>query len=286
MSGTMRRARRRVIVGLCATLTALVAPLGSSHVVAAQSPAMANRLAPQPPLPPLRIMTFNIHHGEGMDGRLDLERIAKVITDAKADIVGLQEVDRGVERTRRRDILKELADLTGMRFAFGKNIDLQGGDYGNGLLSRFPIVSEGNRHLELVGGGEQRGVLQTVLEIAGRRVLVLTTHFDHRRDSAQRPRSADEMREMAAQWGDGPLVMLGDFNDVPDSLAHRALTQVARDAWVAVGEGDGFTIPVDTPRRRIDWVLLRGLTPTDADVVRTNASDHLPVVVSATLDGQ
>ncbi|RIK45489.1 MAG: hypothetical protein DCC57_16555 [Chloroflexi bacterium] len=180
----------------------------------------------------------------------------------------------------------ELADLTGMRFAFGKNIDLQGGDYGNALLSRFPIVSEGNRHLERVGGGEQRGVLQTVLEIAGRRVLVLTTHFDHRRDSAQRPRSADEMREMAAQWGDGPLVMLGDFNDVPDSPAHRTLTQVARDAWVAVGKGDGFTIPVDTPRRRIDWVLLRGLTPTDAEVVRTDGSDHLPVVVTATLDAK
>lgn len=260
----MRRARRLVAVVLWAALAALAA-----SPVAAQAP--------------LRIMTFNIHHGEGLDGRLDLARIAKVITDARADIVGLQEVDRGVERTQRRDILKELADLTGMRFAFGKNIDLQGGDYGNALLTRFPIVSEGNRHLEVVGGGEQRGVLQTVLDVEGRRVLVLTTHFDHRRDSAQRPRSADEMREMAAQWGEGPLVMLGDFNDVPGSQAYETLTKVATDAWVAVGKDEGYTIPVETPTRRIDWILLRGLDARDGQVVRTDASDHLPVVVTATL---
>jgi endonuclease/exonuclease/phosphatase family metal-dependent hydrolase len=231
----------------------------------------------------LRIMTFNIHHGEGLDGKLDLERVAKVIVDSGADIVGLQEVDRGVERTKSRDILKELADLTGLGYAFGKNIDLQGGDYGNAVLTRFPIVSEGNRLLELIGGGEQRGVLQTVLEVHGRRVLVLTTHFDHRRDSAQRPRSAEEMREMAAQWGDGPIVMLGDFNDVPGSQAYVTLTSVARDAWAAVGAGDGYTIPVDVPTRRIDWILLRGIDPTDAQVVRTDASDHLPVVITAAL---
>lgn len=234
----------------------------------------------------VRIMTFNIHHGEGMDGQLDLARIAKVITDARADIVGLQEVDRGVERTGRRDILKELADLTGLSYAFGKNIDLQGGDYGNALLTRFPIVSEGNRLLEPVGGGEQRGVLQTVLDVHGRQVLVLTAHFDHRRDSAQRPRSAEQMREMVTQWGAGPVVLLGDFNDVPESPAYETLSAVARDAWTVVGADEGYTIPVETPRRRIDWILLRGLTPIEAQVIRTDASDHLPVLVAATVDAK
>jgi endonuclease/exonuclease/phosphatase family metal-dependent hydrolase len=231
-------------------------------------------------------MTFNIHHGEGIDGRLDIERIAKVIADAKADIVGLQEVDRGVERTKSRDILKELAALTGLQYAFGRNIDLQGGDYGNALLTRFPIVSEGNRLLEPVGGGEQRGVLQTVLDVHGTRVLVLTTHFDHRRDSAQRPRSAEEMRDMVAQWGDGPAVLLGDFNDVPGSQAHETLTKVATDAWTVVGKDEGYTIPVETPRRRIDWILLRGLTAVEGQVIRTDSSDHLPVLVAATVDAR
>lgn len=268
-----RATRRRVIRALLAStlLATLLAAIGAVPA-AGQAPE------------PLRIMTFNIHHGEGMDGRLDLDRIAKVIVDARADIVGLQEVDRGVERTKSRDILEELADLTGLRYAFGKNIDLQGGDYGNALLSRFPIVSEGNRLLEPLGGGEQRGVLQTVLDVFGRRVLVLTTHFDHRRDSAQRPRSAEQMRDMVAQWGDGPVVMLGDFNDVPGSAAYETLTAVARDAWTVVGKDEGYTIPVAKPTRRIDWILMRGLTPGEGQVIRTDASDHLPVLVTATLD--
>jgi len=276
-----RSVLRRAGTGLLAG-AALVAGAAWPGTAAPQSPAMSGRLPPARPMAPLRILTFNIHHGEGLDGRLDLDRIAQVIRDANADLVGLQEVDRGVERTLRRDLLKELADRTGLRFAFGKSIDLQGGDYGNALLSRFPIVSEGTRLLENVGGGEQRSVLQTVVDVAGTRVLVLTTHFDHRRDSPQRARSAEEMVAMAGQW-DGPLVMLGDFNDVPGSQAHRTLTGIARDAWAAVGEGAGATIPVEAPTRRIDWVLLRGLDPQSAEVVKTDASDHLPVLVTATL---
>lgn len=274
------RLGRTVVVATALTL----ATVGSAG--AGQSPAMSGRLAPEQPPAPLRIMTFNIHHGEGLDGRLDVERIAQVIRDARADIVGLQEVDRGVGRTDQRDLLKELSDLTGLRYAFGKNIDLEGGDYGNALLSRFPIVSEGNRALEPIGGGEQRGVLQTVIDVTGRRVLVLTTHFDHRRDSAQRPRSAAQMVDMVAQWGDGPVVMLGDFNDVPGSAAHATLTSVAIDAWAAVGDGDGYTIPVKAPTRRIDWVLLRGLEPQEAQVIYTEASDHLPLLITATFTSQ
>lgn len=284
--------RRALLAALGRTGVAMAAAVGlaaaggTASETAAQSPGMSGRLATRQDAAPLRLMTFNIHHGEGLDGRLDLERVARVIRDADADIVGLQEVDRGVERTGRRDIVKELADLTGLRHAFGKNIDLQGGDYGNALLSRFPIVSEGNRPLDPVGGGEQRGVLQTVLDVGGRRVLVLTTHFDHRRDSAQRPRSAAQMVDMVGQWGDGPVIMMGDFNDVSGSEAHRTLTAIATDAWAAVGKGDGFTIPVASPTRRIDWILLRGLTPVEARVIQTDASDHLPVLVTATLDPQ
>lgn len=285
MTGSRRAAMRALAVSGLAALGVAAGAMGTAAVTA-QSPAMSGRLAADRPMAPLRLMTFNIHHGEGLDGRLDLDRIAKVIIDAQADIVGLQEVDRGVERTGRRDLLKELADRTGLRYAFGKNIDLQGGDYGNAVLSRFPIVSEGNRLLEPLGGGEQRGVLQTVLDVAGQRLLVLTTHFDHRRDSVQRPRSAEQMVEMARQWGEGPLVMLGDFNDVPGSAAHRTLTAIATDAWTAAGEGDGYTIPVAAPTRRIDWILLRGLDAQTAQVVTTDASDHLPVLVTATLPGQ
>ena len=71
-------------------------------------------------------MSYNIHHGEGIDGKLDLERIAKLIVDVKADIVGLQEVDRGCERTQKRDLPAELGKLTGLTSRAGSAIDREG----------------------------------------------------------------------------------------------------------------------------------------------------------------
>src|SRR3954447_16208752 len=68
-----------------------------------------------------RAMTYNIHHGEGLDRKIDLVRIAELIKRERADIVALQEVDKGVERTGRRDLPQELASLTGMTCVFSNN---------------------------------------------------------------------------------------------------------------------------------------------------------------------
>src|SRR5215510_15302563 len=87
----------------------------------------------------VRIMTYNIHVGVGMDKKLDLQRIAEVITKQQPDLVGLQEVDRGVKRTEGKDEIAELAALTRMEYAFAHNLDYQGGQYGVAILSRFPI---------------------------------------------------------------------------------------------------------------------------------------------------
>src|SRR5687767_638720 len=87
----------------------------------------------------LRVMTYNIHVGVGMDKKLDLQRIADVINKERPDLVGLQEVDRGVERTQRKDEIVELAAMTKMEYAFAHNLDYQGGQYGVAILSRFKI---------------------------------------------------------------------------------------------------------------------------------------------------
>src|SRR5687767_9252619 len=87
----------------------------------------------------IRVMTYNIHVGVGMDKKLDLQRIADVINKERPDLVGLQEVDRGVERTQRKDEIVELASLTKMEYAFAHNLDYQGGQYGVAILSRFKI---------------------------------------------------------------------------------------------------------------------------------------------------
>jgi endonuclease/exonuclease/phosphatase family metal-dependent hydrolase len=227
-------------------------------------------------------MTYNIRHGEGLDGRVDLERIAAVIRNERADIVALQEVDKGVERTNRLDLPEELARLTGMTCIFSNNHAYQGGEYGNALLTRFPVVRWTNHHYRMLRPGEQRGLLQAVLDVRGRRLVVLNTHLDFRADDSERWSSVQEIEETVRQYRDLPVILAGDFNDVPDSRVWRRLAETFDDAWSLAGDGDGFTIPADNPQRRIDYIRLSkygGLVARRAWVPDTDASDHRPVVV-------
>ena len=228
----------------------------------------------------LRVMTYNIHHGEGLDGRLDPERIAKVIIDARADLVGLQEVDRGVERTQRRDLPAELARLTGMEVRFESNLPHQGGEYGNAVLSRFPIKASRNTRYRAPRPGEQRGFLQVTVEAHGREILFINTHLDFRAGDEERLASVEELRAAVTAAGPGPVIMVGDFNAAPASAPVARVAEFMRDAWPVAGTGPGFTIPVRKPAKRIDyiWFTPGALTPVDATMPHSEASDHLPVV--------
>jgi endonuclease/exonuclease/phosphatase family metal-dependent hydrolase len=233
----------------------------------------------------LRVMSYNIHHGEGLDGRLDLERIARVVLEAKADIVGLQEVDRGVARTQQRDLPAELAKLTGMHVAFERNIVHQGGDYGNATLSRFPIKRTRNLHYRMLRPGEQRGLLQVVLDVNGREILFLNTHLDYRPDDAERRANVEELHRVVTEAGRTPVLLVGDFNAVPTSAPIRSIAEFLTDTWSVVGKGDGFTIPVRKPAKRIDyiWFTPGAFEPTTIAVLPTEASDHLPVIAELRL---
>ncbi len=250
---------------LALTLLVLAAPLASAQ---------------REPLT-LRVMSYNIHHAEGLDGRLDVERIARVILDAKADVVGLQEVERGAERTQRRDLPAELAKLTGLTARFDRNIPHQGGEYGNAVLSRFPIRQARNTALKSFAGGEQRGVQQILLELpGGRELLFINTHLDHRRDPAEREHSATELQAIVAAAGRRPVILVGDFNAAPEARSIAAVRGFLTDTWTAVSREPGFTIPVRKPTRRIDyiWITPATITPLSMAVIASEASDHLPIV--------
>lgn len=233
----------------------------------------------------LRVMSYNIHHGEGIDKRLDLERIAKLILDAKADVVGLQEVDRWVERTQRRDLPAELSKLTGMAVIFSRNITYQGGEYGNAVLTRFPVKRWQNTHYRMLRPGEQRGLLQLVLEISGREVLFMNTHIDYRPDDAERLINADEIKAAIERAGDLPVILVGDFNTLPGTPTHEKIKRFLTDSWERVGQGPGFTIPAAKPSKRIDYIFVSAATvePLKMEVLSSPASDHLPVVADLRL---
>src|SRR3954464_14075569 len=85
----------------------------------------------------VRVVTYNIHHCEGMDGNTDLPRIAKIISAQKPDIVALQAVDQKTERSGGVDQAAELGKLTGLKAMFSRTIEVDGGGYGNAVLTNF-----------------------------------------------------------------------------------------------------------------------------------------------------
>lgn len=228
--------------------------------------------------PALRVMTWNIHHARGLDGKVDVDRIAAEILAAAPDLVALQEVDRGVRRTSGIDIPKLLAERTGMQVAFGKNIKYQGGDYGNAVLTRLPILREHNHHYRMLRVGEQRGLLQVRVAWNGGEIAFWNTHIDYRPDDSERRINAVEILAQQAA-SDVPVILCGDFNDLPGSAVHAQLTASFRDAYA--DESSAHTYPAAAPKKRIDWVLLpKTWQVLEASVPETAASDHRGVVVA------
>ena len=233
-----------------------------------------------------RVMTYNIHHGEGLDGKVDLARIAELIKRERADIVALQEVDKGVARTQQRDLTAELAKLTGMTGVFSNNFHYQGGEYGNAVLTRFPVLATQNTHYQMLRTNEQRGLLELTLNVHGRELCLLDTHLDFRHDDAERLLNLIKIREILSLHAGQPVILCGEFNDTPDSRTHRRLKLFMNDAWEMVGQGDGFTFYDNQPHRRIDYVWLSpasSVKPVKAWVPTSAASDHLPLLVEMEL---
>ena len=198
----------------------------------------------------LRVVAYNIHHGEGMDEVLDLERIAALINDLEPDLVALQEVDREVERTGFVDQAAVLAELTGMTHAFGQFMPYQGGDYGMAVLSRWPIVAATNHRLP--DGDEPRSALGVRVRspVSDRELEFVGIHLY--RTAEERLAQARELAQVYADQ-DVPVILAGDFNSLPESEVIAFLAE----SWSFIDKGeDRLTFPSTGPEREIDFVAL------------------------------
>jgi endonuclease/exonuclease/phosphatase family metal-dependent hydrolase len=252
----------------------------------------------QPPIP-VRLVTFNTHHGVGDDERHDLPRLAKLLASADADVICLQEVDRHFgDRSEDVDQALLLSRALDMQLAWGPAIDEPrgGGDppaeprqYGNALLSRLPILISDVHPLP--GGGEPRSALRTMIELDGGALWVTATHLTNRSPEER----AEQVAALAALHT-GPMetgVLVGDFNARPDAPELGALAARFADAWELARDRDdqagwrfwqsdeGLTHPAGAPRRRIDQVWVSdGVAVASAHVLDAGgASDHLPLLV-------
>jgi endonuclease/exonuclease/phosphatase family metal-dependent hydrolase len=224
----------------------------------------------------VRIMAYNIRHGEGTDGKLDLNRIADVIEEQSPDIVTLQEVDRRVDRTDGEDQARRLAARTGMDHAFGAFMDYDGGEYGMAILSRWPIVSVTNERLP--DGDEPRTALKVRVRSpeTGRELVVVGIHF-YRTDDERLAQADRLLATLASEQA--PIVLAGDFNSTPDS---RVIGRF-EDGWNILSKGrDRLTFPSTGPEREIDYIMVRparNFYVLSHDVLdEPLASDHRPLI--------
>ncbi len=141
----------------------------------------------------LRVISYNIHHANppGKAGLIDIDAIARVINDARPDIVALQEVDKNTMRSGHIDEAKLIAEKQVCITCLYKAIDHEGGDYGLAILSRFKLNEPQLIHLPQEIKAENRILASAALNINGQKFIVANTHLDATRDSGE-PGCADE----------------------------------------------------------------------------------------------
>ena len=229
----------------------------------------------------VRVLTYNIRHAEGLDGKVDLDRIAGIIRESRADIVCLQEVDRNLPRTSRADFPALLSEKLKMAVAFDPNYQFDGGDYGNATLSRFDIVSQENIHLPGPPGKEPRGCLKTTLRVGNQNVEVFNAHLGL--DSAERKEQAAAIlawiknpEKLAPGKTPRPMILTGDLNEVRTGPAVSALLEQFKDT--AEPEAG----------KKIDYILVSGPVSVLSSHVFSGretavASDHQPWLAELSL---
>ncbi len=242
----------------------------------------------------LRVATYNVHGCVGLDRQRSEGRIADVIASLSADIVGLQELDANRQRSAGVDQAALIAQQLGWNHIFQPAMRNGDEQYGNAIISRYPLTLR--RMIELPGQGtwycrETRVAMWGEAETELGPLQVINTHFGLGRTErflqAQRLASAEHIGSASPQ---DALILLGDFNSLPTSRAIRFLGQSLRDARIAVGEGRLLrTFPTRLPAVAVDHIFANAtLQPLSIAVHRSalarTASDHFPLVAEFTRD--
>jgi endonuclease/exonuclease/phosphatase family metal-dependent hydrolase len=225
----------------------------------------------------MRMMSYNVR-----SLRDDKHAVVRVIRSVEPDVVCIQEAPRFLFWRRK---CRWLAAASGLSIAEGGRVAAA-----NLILVRPGVEVEASRSVLFTKDPKihQRGMAMALLRVPEGRVVVGGTHLD----GYQQPRLRHVHELFAALDAfvpEGvPFALAGDFNDDPGSVVWSTLQARAVDAFGAVGEGDGFTLNVTDPTRRIDGVFASaGLVPRTAEALDSPdvrvASDHRPFVTELAL---
>lgn len=222
----------------------------------------------------LRVLSYNIHQGVGLDNRLDPARVAGVIRALESDIVGLQEVNAPFGEDRLTMQVDFLSESTGLRAIGGPTIERHDGYYGNALLTRFKILEVRRFDLTFLRR-ESRGALDVELETEHGAVRVIVTHLGLL--PAERRHQVKRLLQILRLSSVEPVIVLGDLNEWfllgrPARWLHRHFGRAPAPR----------TFPAFFPLFSLDRILVHpkeALVEINAikDPVTRFASDHLPL---------
>jgi len=266
----------------------------------------------------LVVMSYNILHAYGLDGVIDVDRIAALIRATGAELIGVQEVDRFMERSGMADQAAELAERLGMHYAYGANLVFETGipqlshpgddaqestvqnptvsEYGTLILSAYPIVFRRNVRLPVPSGMEEdglepRGLLEAHVDVDGTTIRFCTTHLGLSEEERV-VQSEDVLRKIGS--GNIPTIFVGDMNALPSSAVIARFKERWTDVLEAAGLGEEPTCisphngssptMLDKPNERIDYIFCSAhFEVADAEIVPKIVSDHVPLVAKLRL---
>lgn len=219
----------------------------------------------------IRVMTWNIHGGMGPDGRHDLDRILTLVRNADPDVLALQEIDsrRAPGSEHPLAMLKRVLGHHGIAAAA---ITTPDGDYGQALLSRWPMTDTHVHDISIAGREPRRAITAVVNAPAGK-LFVLATHLGLRLTERHR-----QCRQLSALTTVSNLttVVMGDFNDwmTPGSVQNVLARKLH-------GRTPHRTFPARLPLLKLDRIYCRpaeALLSSRVDRAARAISDHLPVI--------
>jgi endonuclease/exonuclease/phosphatase family metal-dependent hydrolase len=233
----------------------------------------------------VKVLTFNILHGATTKGDFDLDIIAKVISDTHPDFVALQEVDFKTERVKKYDLVTELGWRTKLTPLFGKAMEFDSGEYGEGVLSKYTFLKTRNVGLPYSEGSEPRAALEiTSVLPSGDTVAFVGTHLDHLKNGKDRLAQAKKLNDTFSKNA-YPTILAGDLNDVPGSTPISILEEIWLPAYDK--ENPQPTYPSINPIKKIDYVMFypkhRWRVIKTEVIENAVASDHCAYLVTVEL---
>jgi len=229
----------------------------------------------------LTVMSYNIHHGADKDERDRVAEMGAFIRKSGADIIGLQEVDSACTRSNSVNQMKKLSEITGMHYAFVRHFEYQGGAYGMGILSCYPIENVYNKRMTLLKSKSPSTamIVADIILRNGKKVVFASAHFAL--DDSSRMLQA---REVISYLGEEkyPVIFTGDLNAEPNAPEIRLL----KEYFTETDPKNILTFPAPVAVKKIDYIFIRNphLKRIKQHTVPVNAlSDHLPVMAEVKL---